>query len=814
MLLRDAPLLQKYPALSQERRKILSTLALLVSQAKKASEDFFDDTSQELEIDAMIMQAGQVFARVKSFLTVAAQCGVVLPDRRPSTPARRSSEEDDDGLLRPSPDATPERPNSRSGFGHHRRISFDKPSASPKGPRQQLRTSVYSTSSQTKSLTDVRLGRGSISEEQDPEPPSMPVSKLSVSSQPQVNQALPGPRVRQPTGSTHISSSSVSSLSSFESMNSPARPPFPEGPCTTMQVMEALRYTHDQYLSTIAAFIGHAHSYSRLSHASSTGHMYDLVREIIEMVCKLLTIVEAVLSHPDVPFVRLGNLKIAKEGLYAVTSQLAESVRMLNSPLPPNMTDEEEKQRLLRSATGALKAGADCVSAIKMCITRSSGERPFVLQVPSVSDSNPFTAGNLPSTPSLEKSLVLEEQPEDEGESTIMPQDIPRILGLISGIPSPSGSDSSASMSKFTTRSSGETAFTTPDGSAAGEAVHPPTGGSPTSVAFSNDDATTWEGSIHRAPLKPLPSAPHLPLEPVRGAVDPNAWIHNHDYQPDEIALNGDGLIVGGTLNALVEKMTPHGSIVDPAFSAVFFMTFRYFCKPTELVEAIIVRYNVKPPVAILNDDEALQLWQQQKGVPVRLRVSNLVKSWVESYWRHSVDNEVIPSLSNFTVDGIGKMFPHPAAKILEMLQRRSEETADTAFNPKVDRSKDPGLAINPPSVAPSEIPRPTMTKALLSALRSKNFSAISIMDFDALELSRQLTIMECRLYCEVDAEEVLETGQEGAKFPVNVRAVSTLSTRITGWVTESILNEPDPKKRVILIKFFIKVSAVCLCFF
>jgi hypothetical protein len=109
------------------------------------------------------------------------------------------------------------------------------------------------------------------------------------------------------------------------------------------------------------------------------------------------------------------------------------------------------------------------------------------------------------------------------------------------------------------------------------------------------------------------------------------------------------------------------------------------------------------------------------------------------------------------------------------------------------------------------EIPRPLMTKALLANLRSRNFAAIAITDFDPLELARQLTVMECNLYCAIQPEEVLETGQEGAKPPTNVKAVSSLSTVITGWVAESILSEPDTKKRTLLIKFFIKVADVGL---
>lgn len=52
--------------------------------------------------------------------------------------------------------------------------------------------------------------------------------------------------------------------------------------------------------------------------------------------------------------------------------------------------------------------------------------------------------------------------------------------------------------------------------------------------------------------------------------------------------------------------------------------------------------------------------------------------------------------------------------------------------------------------------------------------------------------------------------GQSGARPAVNVKAVSALSTAITGWVSESILDEPDIKKRTLLVKFFIKVADRC----
>ena len=562
-----------------------------------------------------------------------------------------------------------------------------------------------------------------------------------------------------------------------------------------------LRLTHDHYLSTIAAFIGHAHSHSRASHASSTGQMYELVREIVEMVCKLLTIVEAVLQHPDVPSNRLGNLRIAKEGLYSVTSSLAESVRLLTVALPPDRSEEQEKNELLRSATGALKAGADCVASVKMCLTRSVGERQFILNIPRLEDGSVRTAvaeypgdvnlssltsplspltpltPSTPHDPTIRQELPLKPQTSDSGfnASATASPNIPAPLYIHKG--------------------------------PIDEEI-----GSPTlSYARTDDDGTTWEGSTRslggRDDDRGWPSDSFsIPLFSLQTQANGSsvAWMFLPSYPPDEIAYNSDGHIVGATLAALIEKMTPHDVVVDATFSSIFFLTFRLFCKPAEMVEQLISRYNILPPAGLSEDMS--DIWQHRKGVPVRLRVSNFIKMWVESYWRPGVDDEALFPLVQFTKNALSLYFAVPARRILDLLEMRSR--AHSSVSARGDRIRDPGMSLNPPAGVISEVPRPLMTKTLLNALRAKNFSQISITDFDTMELARQMTVMECQLYCAIKPEEVLETGQDGAN-PVNVRAMSSLSTLVTGWVSESILNEPDLKKRIALVKFFVKVADV-----
>ena len=782
-LQRDAPVLQRFAILADERRRILTILASLVAQAKKASEANLEVDTREVEVENMLRLGGQVFSHVRAFLAVAVKCGIELPEEQNSARTITPGIEifsNYGGEDRSSPVLTPTQnrgPSSANG-------TVTRPLAMV-GPRSR----------------------------ELPDPANSPNLSKTLALARQEQYLL-----RTDRHKTGPSVSSISSTSSFSSQDSISPPPFPCGPSSAAQVMEALRFTHDHYLSTIAAFIGNAHSHSRTSHASSTGVLYDLVKEIVEMVCKLLTLVEAVMQHPDVPGYRVGDLKSAKEGLYNVTSSLAESVRLLTLSLPPTMSEDAEKQILLRSATGALKAGSDCVAAVKICLNRSLGDRPFIVNLPDVDNvmAQPFNS----LQPEQDQNPASQNNPENENGHIYNGTEDEDLTIQAKAPPSlrkreiSSGSENS-SLSKSSWVPSDETHITAPEESNPVVSIPIPHASVECDLPspISPIESTAWEGSNrgHLGEKIIQQEPPLVPLEPIpEYNLDPSAWMFGHDYLPEDVAHNSEGHLVGATMEALVEKMTPHDSIVDPAFSAVFFMTFRLFSTPSDLVDAIISRYNLLPPSNISNED--LHLWQQRKGIPVRLRVSNFIKMWVEFHWRPGVDDVALSALTTFTRDGLAILFQGPANRILDLLNMR-KQSSDLSISPKADRSRDPGMSINPPTVlSPTgEIPRPTMTKTLLVSLRKKDFANISVTDFDALELSRQLTIMECNLYCAIQPEEILETGRIGAKSAVNVRAVSSLSTAITGWVAESILSEPDIKKRTVLVKFFVKVAEVSI---
>ncbi|CAO1630755.1 unnamed protein product [Parajaminaea phylloscopi] len=317
-------------------------------------------------------------------------------------------------------------------------------------------------------------------------------------------------------------------------------------------------------------------------------------------------------------------------------------------------------------------------------------------------------------------------------------------------------------------------------------------------------------------------------------------------YDPSDVCYNSEGDVTGATLSALIEKMTPHDTTVEASFSNAFFLCFRLFTSPIELFEALFRRYNVAPPPEVQAVPEAMTRWTTQKMTPVRLRVLNVFKIWLELHWQPSSDSVVLGPLASFVSSSVSVSLKRSGNHLAELVQRR---IADGEFAGKITAlqaggNRGPGSLkrvmsadkfkngvngqapsfidvssmykpIAFPSVKGAAPPAPLVSKSLLAALRyaianREGSPGPSVLEFDPQELARQLTIMESKIFCSILPEELL--GQEfsksaGQSSAVHVKQMSALTTKITGWVTECILNEEDAKKRTQVVKHFIKLG-------
>ncbi|CEP11329.1 hypothetical protein [Parasitella parasitica] len=325
-------------------------------------------------------------------------------------------------------------------------------------------------------------------------------------------------------------------------------------------------------------------------------------------------------------------------------------------------------------------------------------------------------------------------------------------------------------------------------------------------------------------------------------------FLKQYTFTEDEMIFNADGEVTGATIEALVQKLTLHEKSPDLIFTRAFFYNFRLFTKPADFVRLLKDRFALKPPTepAPLPDDQ-LTLWTNRVLIPVRLRVYNVIKTWLETYFSFEQDASVEQSLVDFASNEMSKAMPGPAKRMLELITRtfaskglgcasrkhlynenrlNMQKSLSTSLQQATagsstgnifsnlalfdDHHLDSSLTEKHPATVLSKSFRNTLKKAL----SQKTLINIHANDFDATELARQLTIMENSLFCCIRPNEMI--GQEfkkkvGISQAIHVKAMIQKSTQITSWVSDTILNETDTKKRAQLLKYWIKVGDACL---
>lgn len=87
-----------------------------------------------------------------------------------------------------------------------------------------------------------------------------------------------------------------------------------------------------------------------------------------------------------------------------------------------------------------------------------------------------------------------------------------------------------------------------------------------------------------------------------------------------------------------------NSSLPDPSFVVDFLLTYRSFTTPKSFLDQLIERFSIYPPE--FGSQAKTDEWKRTVQTPVRLRVFNVIKTWVQQYWSdfESVRCHVAPS--------------------------------------------------------------------------------------------------------------------------------------------------------------------------
>jgi DNA-binding transcriptional ArsR family regulator len=350
------------------------------------------------------------------------------------------------------------------------------------------------------------------------------------------------------------------------------------------------------------------------------------------------------------------------------------------------------------------------------------------------------------------------------------------------------------------------------------------------------------------------------PEEMIPWFLEPEAMASDDD----SFIINGEGQVMGGTLKALIERLTMHDKATDITFSNAFLLNFHLFTTSDQLVELLKKRFSIQPPGDMPLSESELEIWTNRIQVPIRLRVYNVMKTWLEGYFSIEHDQNMRDALMDFAADTMAKVMPGPAKRMVELINRRftcglegqlqqqqvlrsrrgtiieSQQGQKQLHRPGLQKTKSYGslnfshksssitgsslfsltmFDDNSDSTLTAPPPAPIIPKSLRQQF--KKFTAdpnawqqINLLDIDPVELARQMTLIENSLYCDIAPQEML--GQEfkkkvGISSAIHVKAMIQLSTRVTGWIADSVLNEKEAKRRAAVIKYWIKVGDSCL---
>lgn len=340
----------------------------------------------------------------------------------------------------------------------------------------------------------------------------------------------------------------------------------------------------------------------------------------------------------------------------------------------------------------------------------------------------------------------------------------------------------------------------------------------------------------------------------------------------------------GGTLDGLVERLTLHDTSMDRDLTKAFLLCFRCFCPPPILLGKLQDRYGLMAPEGLSSAE--LTDWERKKLTPVRFRIFNILKAWLETYFIPEEDGVVLEDMRSWALSVMIPSIPSMGRRLVDLIDKThgmgtspEEDGSNKDSSPteegdgegedqgEEDGEEDgsSGKALSPPSLPkaassrpnslvqssssssitstitpspttpttpstpnPADIPLPPPTPStpsfagfslsvrglgmgmgIGSSSHSQITESTTVMGVDATELASQLTLRDSRLFCAIRPRELIgqEFSRKSGSLAVNVKGMSTLSTQVGTLVSETILSEPDVRRRVMIIKHFIKLA-------
>ncbi|KAF9348191.1 hypothetical protein BGX34_002629, partial [Mortierella sp. NVP85] len=510
-----------------------------------------------------------------------------------------------------------------------------------------------------------------------------------------------------------------------------------------------------------------------IMNSAQSAQLVTQARQTISQLGSLLSLVTDFYTatqqeHPTIPEKHFAEVRTAKQALHGGTASLVMAIQSATDLLAVSQTLELALNTTL--TTG--KAAQSLVNVTRALVQ----ERDAADSSAGTGRSYDYAARKGSIAPgSTAEDIMFSRDDDSDIEGDLAPRSVAPV------VPYPRNrSDSQPSV--FSSHSNNSNTYT--PGTEYGGRSGFPFPQSPSESTFSSGMTPSTPGRFDPRGEK----LKKILGDEAPGRPSAQQWFLCYDYQPGDLILNAEGQVKGGTLPALVERLTLHDGL-DHNFMATLLLTYRSFTNTKELFTLLFQRFNIQPPMGLEQDE--MDIWTEKKLTPIRLRVFNIIKSWLETYYLEdeSDDREALAMIKEFA--GTASMkdtMSFAAVQLIKLVEKR--EQSDTAFRKMV---------LNLSTQAPQPIvPR--------------NLKKIKFLELDPLEFARQLTIMEATIYNKIRPVECLakawtSNDPEIAGKAVTIKKMIETSNLYANWIDELILSEKEIKKRVLVIRHFVLIA-------
>ncbi|KAJ3214118.1 hypothetical protein HK099_007016 [Clydaea vesicula] len=280
-------------------------------------------------------------------------------------------------------------------------------------------------------------------------------------------------------------------------------------------------------------------------------------------------------------------------------------------------------------------------------------------------------------------------------------------------------------------------------------------------------------------------------------------------------------LVKGGEIFKLVSWMTDH-SFVDIEFTTIFLMTHHSFMTSLELLDCLIKRYAITPPYGLTK--RMFEIYVQEKIVPVRMRVCNVLKIWIEFYFEgdFAQNESLVLYFRDFVENKISLDFQAMTKTLLKTLDFKIGIASKS-------KSVPPGItnSLHQNNSKPDFILMAT-DAAVINRL---NLDPNNFYEWtEPLEMAKQLTLIDYEQFLRVKSFEMLDqiwgdkrmrelnSSSSGGKIKINHDTMLTGISRmikqtnhLTWWVTNKVVNNATLKGRITALKYFAQTALVII---